>query len=450
MLPVILATTLLMTLNTAIVNVALSGIRADLGFTAASLSWVINGYLLTYGGLLIVGGRLGDIIGRRRTMLIGLATFTLASCLAGFAWSPASLVVARAVQGFGGALAAPSVLAIITQQYQGHARSRALGWFSVVLGAGLSLGMILGGVLLQWLEWRWIFWLNVPIGLILFALTLFVVPVMRADERPRLDLLGAALVTATAVSVVLGFVELANVRELDLAVVVSFVVAVLALVGLFIRLRVAREPLVPLELFSSLSVPGALVANALQAGAMTGMIFFVSQLFTNDLGLAPVWAGALFLVFTAPQLLSALSANRLIRTHGVRRVVLAGLFISIVGMTLLSVATRSSELSLWLIVAMFVTGAGAGVVYLGVNITVMSAVLPHFAGAASGVVQSSVQLGASIGVAVLVLIQSISDTTGALLAAAVLLFFALCSMSLRDRPVLPDTGHMLTTADSTN
>jgi MFS family permease len=434
-LPVVLATTLLTTVNTAIVNVALADIRDDLGFTAATISWVVNGYLLTYGGLLIVGGRMGDVIGRRRAMLLGLAVFGLASALAASAWNPATLIAARAVQGIGGALAAPAVLAIITHLYDGRARAKALSWFSVVLGTGLSLGMIAGGAVLQWLTWRWIFWLNVPSSAVLFALTIAVVPAMRTPKRHRLDLLGATLTTLGTVGIVLAFVQVAKTHAVDLTVVISAAVAILCVAGLVLRLRRAAEPLIPPTLFSRASANGAYVANALQAGAMTGLVFFLSQLFSSGIGLAPLAVGALFLVFTAPQLASALSANRLLRTLGVRGLVATGLTVSIVGLVLLAVAARTVEVSVLLIVAMALTGLGAGVVYLGVNLTVMASVAPHVAGAASGLVQTSVQLGASVGIAILVLVQSFAGTAGALLAGAIFLAVAIGAICIRDRAV---------------
>jgi MFS family permease len=293
--------------------------------------------------------------------------------------------------------------------------------------------MIAGGAVLQWLSWRWIFWLNVPVGAGLFALTLGVVPAMRAHKRHRVDLLGATLTTSSTVGIVLAFVQIAKAHTFDTTVGVSSAIAILCLAGLVLRLRLAAEPLIPPALFTRGSAVGAYVANALQAGAMTGVVFFLSQLFSSGLKLAPLGVGALFLVFTAPQLASALSANRLVRALGVRRLVTAGLSFSIVGLVLLAEAARTAELSVLLIVAMILTGLGAGVVYLGVNLTVMATVEPHFAGAASGLVQTSVQLGASIGIAVLVLVQSFSGTTGALVAAAIFLVIAIGAISVPDR-----------------
>lgn len=433
LLPVILATTLLVTVNAAIVNVALTSIRDDLGFTEAALSWVINAYLLTYGGLLIVGGRLGDVIGRRRSVLLGLAVFVVGSALAGSAWDPVSLISARGLQGIGGAIAAPAVLAILTHAFEGRARAKALGWFSVVLGAGLSVGMIAGGVILQWFSWRWVFWVNVPLGVILFALTFLFVPAIRAHAKARLDVLGAALATLTTVGIVFAFVELAGSHRFDAVVTSSLAVAVVALVGLILRLRRAAEPLIPLVLFSRRSTVGAFATNALQAGAMTGLLFFLSQFFGGSLGLAPLGVGVLFLVFTAPQLASALSASRLVHRFGVRPVVNSGLFLSVVGVVLLAIAIGTPQISPLLIIGMAVTGLGAGVVYFGVNVTVMGSVLPHVAGAASGLVQTSVQIGGSIGIAILVLVQSLSGTTGALVVSAVFSALAIVAISLRDR-----------------
>jgi MFS family permease len=433
MLPVILATTLLLTVNTAIANVALADIRVALGFTPASLSWVINAYLLAYGGLLIAGGRLGDVFGRRRILLIGLGVFTLASLLAGAAGNPSLLIGARAAQGLGAALAAPAVLAIITHRWEGHARARVLSWFSVVLGAGLSLGMIVGGLALQLLGWRWVFWINVPLGILLFLLTLLLVEPMRSHERVRLDLLGAALTTLTAVGVVVAFVELANTHRFGVLAIVSLVVAVGSVIGLVFRLRHANAPLIPPALFASRSTVGAILVNALQPAAMTSLVFFLSQALGGPFGLGPLAVGATFLVFTLPQMATAFSSARLMRVFGVHPVLAVGLLLSAIGLVLLAVAAPADSIGPLLIVAMIVTGLGAGGIYLGVNITIMSNVEPAFAGAASGLVQTSVQLGGSVGVAIAVLVSSLTDESGAYLTAAAFLLIGIAASFFRDR-----------------
>lgn len=433
--PVVLLTTLLVTLNTAIVNVALSAIQGDLGFSPASASRVVNGYLLTYGGFLIVGGKLGDIIGRRRSMLLGLIVFTVAAGVAGIAWAPSVLIVARLVQGVGGALATPAVLAIITHLLHGEARGKALVWFSIVSGSGFSLGFIFGGLIDQWLSWRWIFFLDVPAGLILIVLTAVLVPAMRAEHRARLDLPGALLATMTAVGLVFAFVQLAGAHRFDAAAGASLVVAVLAFVGLAFRLRRAAEPLVPLQLFARRTAVGAFAANALLGGAGTGVTFFLSELFGIQLELAPLAIGGLFLLFTVPQLASALSAGRLIGRVGVRRFVAVSLPIALIGIFLLAFAVSAGALGPLLLIGMVLTGLGIGGVTLAVNLTVLSAVEPRIAGAASGVLQSTLQLGASVGIALLVLVQAVLGTPAAFVAAGVLIAAALVALSVSDRKI---------------
>jgi MFS family permease len=440
-LRVVLFSALLTTLNTAIVNVALSGIREGLGFTTATISWVINGYLLTYGGFLIVGGRLSDILGRRRTLLLGLSIFTLASIAAAVAWNPLMLIASRAVQGLGAALTAPSVLAIITHLFHGPSRARALSWFSVVIGSGLSLGMVLGGVILQWLNWRWIFWLNVPAGATLLVLTALCIPAMHTDRRQRLDVVGAMLATITTGGLVFAFVELAGGSDNAMAATLSLFAAALAVIGLAFRLRHASAPLVPLTLFESRSAVDAFVVNALHAAAMSGLVFFLSQLFSQGFGLSPLRVGALFLVFTVPQLASAVSAGTFIRRFGIQRVMLVSLAIAIAGMLFVAASTNSSAISLPLVVGMALAGIGAGGVFLGANLAVMSAVEHQVAGAASGVLQTVVQVGASIGIAFLVLIHSLGGLGSVFVAAAVLLGFALLGGRVRDRSDSALTGN---------
>jgi MFS family permease len=317
-----------------------------------------------------------------------------------------------------------------------------MSWFSVVIGAGLSLGMVLGGVILQWLTWRWIFWLNVPAGAALVVLTALYVPAMHAQKRHRLDVSGALLAMLTTAGIVFAFGEVAGGSDNASAAILSLIAAVLAFTALTFRLRHATEPLVPLTLFARRTAVGAFAVNALQAAAMSGLVFFLSQLFSLQLGLSPLGVGALFLVFTAPQLASALSAGALIRRFGIRAVVATSLVVAIAGMLLVAVSTAATTVSLALVVGMALTGIGAGGVFLGANLTVMSAAEHHVAGAASGVLQTSVQLGASVGIAFLVLIHSLAGTGGVFVAAAGLLFFALLATCVRDRfdPDLTPTG----------
>jgi len=432
-LPVILATTVLMTLNTAIVNVALGAVRDSLGFSPASISWVINGYLLTYGGFLIVGGRLGDLVGRRRTMLIGIAVFTIASVSAAIAWTPSLLVASRALQGIGAALSAPAVLAIITHLYEGESRTKAIGWFSVVVGVALSMGMILGGVILHWWGWRGIFWVNVPFGVLLFGMTAWFVPPMSPERRSRIDGIGAVLITSVTIAIVYALVALAasvTSHRTPLAGLISMGFAVLGFLALAMHLRSTTEPLIPLASFSQPTVVGAFSASALQAAALSSMIFFMSQWFGSQLGLHPVEIGAMFLLFTVPQLGTAIAARRLNRRFGVRRMVIACLFLAATGMLLLADAVTVQRITPQLVIGMFLAGAGCGAVYLGLNITIMSVISADIAGVASGVLQTTVQLGASIGIALLVLVSVLAGISGALFGGALLLLAGVMALAI--------------------
>lgn len=256
---------------------------------------------------------------------------------------------------------------------------------------------------------------------------------MPAEHKHRLDLIGALLATLTTVGLVLTFVQLAGTRAVDPIVTVSLIVAALAFVGLIFRLRTAAEPLIPLALFNRRTAIGAFAANALLGGALTGVVFFLSQLFGIQLRLEPLAVGALFLVFTTPQLVAALSAGTLIRRFGTRKVIATSLPISIVGMLLLAAATVAQTISPWLLIGMALTGAGIGGVFLCINLTVMSTIDHHMAGAASGVLQTSLQLGASLGIAILVFAQALLGTTAAFITAAIFVTLALVALSIRDR-----------------
>jgi MFS family permease len=364
-------------------------------------------------------------------MLIGLAIFTVAVIVGAVATLPLVLVLARVVQGIGAALSGPAVLAVIAQLYEGPARSRALGWFSVINGIGLSGGMIAGGAVMQWLDWRWIFILDIPAGVALFVVTRLVVPPLAATKGGRLDLLGAALATLAAVSLVYGFVELAGKGGLDVVAAVSFAVGLVAVAWLFLHLRTAANPLVPIALFADRVQVGAFISNGLLASAVTGMIFFLSQFFGVTLHMAPLATGLAFLFLTVPQLPSAIGVSRLAARFGIRRVAYASISLMIVGLLLLVPLTSYGALNVPVALGMMLIGLGTGGVFFAINSTVMSQTTPAMAGSASGMLQTSLQLGVSIGIAVLVLINALAGVTVALLTAAGFAVVAMGLMSLR-------------------
>jgi len=430
-LAVVLMTQLLIAINVAVVNVGLTGIQHDLGYSAATLSWVVNAYLLAYGGLLIVGGRLGDLVGRRRTLVFGLAVFLLAVVVA--ALFPPLLIVARAMQGAGAALASPSVLAVITHLYDGPARSRALGWFSVVTGMGMSAGMIFGGIVVQFLTWQWIFILDIPLTAALVILSRIFVPAIRPERRAKLDLLGAALATISALALVFGFVELAANVAIEPDWVVSFAVGVAALVLLVMHLRRAANPLLPVALFRNPARVGAFVANGLIGAAMTGIIFFLSQFFGGTLHLAPLAIGAAFLLWTIPQLPSALTVGRIITRFGTRPVMYVATALILAGLILLIPLGSYTSVNAALVVGMILIGLGVGATFFSINLTVMSSVEPSIAGGASGMLQTALQLGGSVGIAILVLAEGLGGLTAVMSTAAGFIAISILALSLRTR-----------------
>ena len=294
-LAVIVACQLMVVLDASVMFVALPKIQHSLHFSATGLSWVTNAYSLAFGGLLLLGGRTGDIVGRRRTFIVGIAVFTVASLLGGFSGSAAWLLTARAAQGVGAALAAPSALALIATNFEeGPERNRALGVFSATSSAGASIGLVLGGMLTDWASWRWVLFINVPVG----AVVLLLAPrLLRETERHRgrLDIAGAVTVVTGMVALVYGFIRAADAGWSDGGTLAAFAGGVVLLAAfLVVETRVER-PVVPLRLFADRARSGSYLNMLLLAAAMFGMFFFLVQFLQNVLGFSPLKAGVAFL-----------------------------------------------------------------------------------------------------------------------------------------------------------
>jgi len=294
-LAIMLSAQLMIILDMTVVNIALPHIQASLNFSATSLSWVLNGYTLTSGGLLLLGGRAGDILGRRRMFMAGISVFTLASLAGGLATTPGVLLAARALQGVGGAFAAPAVLALIVTSFpEGRERTRALGIYMGVITGGSSLGLVLGGVITEWLSWRWVLFINVPIGLAVVA----VAPRFVA-ETPRLpgrfDLAGALTATAGVTALVYGFIRAAAEGWTDHLTLAAFGVAAVLLTLFVITETRARQPITPLRLFADVSRAGSFIARLLLIAGMFGVFFFLTQFLQKIMGFSPLRAGVAFL-----------------------------------------------------------------------------------------------------------------------------------------------------------
>jgi EmrB/QacA subfamily drug resistance transporter len=414
----IVACQLMVVLDATVVNIALTRIHADLHFSPAGLSWVVDAYTLTFGGLLLLGGRAGDLFGRRRLLLAGLVVFSLASLAGGLATSATMLVAARAVQGVGAAMAAPSTLALITATFEeGHARNRALALFSAVSAGGGSLGLILGGVLTSYASWRWVLFINVPIGALVVALApRFVVePPTRSG---RLDLPGGVLSTAGLAALIYGFIRTAE-HGSDPAVTAALFAAGAVLLTAFLLIE-ARNPaaLVPIHLIAQRTRGLAYLDMLLLPAAMFGMFFFTSQFMEQGLGFSAVRTGLAFLPFTGVIFGFSRIMPRLVARTGTRVWLITGTALVTVGLAWLSQAPAHAAYWTDLFGPLLLFGLGAGCCFLPLSATILTGVARDDAGAASGTLQAMQQTGASIGVAVLVAVAAAHGRSSALLVAA--------------------------------
>lgn len=401
-LAIVLVSYLMIILDVSIVITGLAKIRADLGFSATHLSWVQSAYTLAFGGLLLLGARAGDILGRRRMFLIGLTVFGAASLGVATAQSAGWMLAGRALQGVGAAVLAPSTLSLLQSNFaEGPERTRAVALYGAVAGIGASIGLVLGGILADTLSWRVGFFINVPIGIAVAAATLrYVAETPR--HAGRFDTAGAAASTAGMFSLVFGIVRSADVGwgdPLSLAAVAAGLVLLALFVGLEAR---ARQPIMPLRLFSSRERAGAYAARALFLGGMVAFFFFTSQYMQGVLGFDPLRAGLGFLPMTTVNFVAALLVPRLTERLGNGRLLAAGLLVSFVGMAWLSRAGAGSSYVEGLALPMVLIGIGQGCALSPLTVAGVSGVAEADAGAASGVVNAAHQLGGSLGLAVLV------------------------------------------------
>ena len=401
-LAIMLGAQLMIILDATVVNIALPHIQTGLRFSATSLSWVMNGYTLTFGGLLLLGGRAGDILGRRRMFLAGIVLFTVASLAAGLAPTAGVLLAARAVQGVGGALASPAVLALVVSGFpEGRERVRALAIYAGVVTGGGSLGLVLGGLITQWASWRWVLFINAPIGVAVVAATpLFVAETPRLPGR--FDLGGAITSTAGVAALVYGFIRAASNGWGDHVGLAAFAAAVVLLAVFLLTESRAPQPITPLRLFADVSRSGSFAARLLLVGGMFGMFFFLTQFLQDVLGFGPLGAGVAFLPMTVLLFGMSRVTPRLMPVFGPKRLMVAGMLPVIAGMAWLS--RVSPETSYWTGVfgPMALLGAGLGVVFVPLTTASLAGVRPEESGAASSMVNVMQQLGGSLGLAVLV------------------------------------------------
>jgi EmrB/QacA subfamily drug resistance transporter len=409
---------LMIILDSAIVNVALPAIQDDLGFSQSNLAWVVNAYLIAFGGLLLLAGRLGDLIGRRRMFMAGLALFTVASLFCGVAQSQAMLIGARFLQGVGGAMTSAVILGMIVTMFpEPKEQAKAIGVYSFVAAAGASIGLLAGGVLTEALNWHWIFFVNLPIGV---ATAVLAMRLVEGDSGIGLgkgaDVLGAALVT---VALMLGVYTILEVGDYGWTSgrTLGFGAVSLALLGAFVA-RQARtpNPLVPLRIFRSRNVSGANVIQMLMVAGMFGM-FFLGTLYLQDvLGYDALEIGFAFLPVAL--LIGALSLQfspRLITRYGARATLIPGLVLIVAGLLLFTQAPVDGNYLGDVLPVMILLGLGAGLSFPAMATLAMSGATPSDSGLASGLVNTSLQVGGAIGLAVLATLAT--DRTDSLLSS---------------------------------
>ena len=395
---------LMIVLDTTIVNVALPSIRVDLGFTETSLVWVVNAYMLTFGGCLLLGGRLGDLYGHRRLFLGGIVLFTLASLACGTANSQLLLVCARAVQGLGGAVVnAVSLSLIMTLFTETGDRAKAMGVFGFVSAGGGTLGVMLGGVLTNLLSWHWIFLVNLPIGIAVYALSVGLLPSARGHAHgERLDVAGAAAITASLMLAVYAVVN-GNEAGWTSAQTLGLLVTALVLLAMFLAIEArVKHPLMPLGLFRLRNVATANAVGVLWAAAMFAW-FFISALYLQRvLGYGPLQVGLAFLPASLIMALFSLSLSaRLVVRFGLRLPLTVGLFVAASGLALFARAPVDGNFVLDVLPGMVLFGVGAGMVFNPILLAAMSDVAPGESGLASGIVNTSFMMGGALGLAVL-------------------------------------------------
>ena len=399
-LAIITTAQLMIVLDASVVNIALPSIQADLGFSQANLSWVVNAYVLAFGGLLLLGGRVGDLLGRRRIFMFGIALFTLASFLGGIAQGEATLLIARALQGVGAAIASPTALALITTTFPaGPPRNRAMAVYAAMSGMGAAIGLIIGGSLTE-VSWRWTLFINIPIGILLLVL----IPRF-LGESPRqhgeFDFLGAAVGTGGLVSLVYGLTHAASHEWTSPTTIVTLAVGV-ALLLLFVSVesRIVH-PLLPTRILADRTRAVSFVGMLIMGASMFAMFYFISLFVQQVLGYTPLKAGVAFLPFTAGVIVSAQLASTLASRIDPRWIAGAGAIISAVGMwgyTLLDVdSTYASDLLPWILVQ----SIGMGLVFVPLTLTAVSRVAREDSGVGSAVLNTMQQVGGALGLATL-------------------------------------------------
>jgi EmrB/QacA subfamily drug resistance transporter len=419
-LAVIVAAQFMVVLDVAIVNVALPAIKSDLHFTQSSLQWVISAYAIFFGGFLLLGGRLGDVLGRRRVFMVGLSLFTVSSLLCGISWSEQSLIAFRALQGLGGALLAPAALSIlITTFREGRERNLALGVWGAASGSGGAAGVLLGGVLTSYFSWSWVFFLNIPVGIAVVAVSPWLLRESRADVAHRhFDVSGAITVTSSLMLLVYA-VTRTSVSGWGDTTTLSLLAGSAVLLAAFIAIELrSPAPLLPLGIFRNRTLAAANGIAVLVGSIMFSMFFLLTLYMQEVLRYSAIQTGAAFVTTTLAIVIFANVGQMLVSRIGLRRVLTAGLLLTAVALAMLTRLPTNGHYFPDLFPAYLVSGLGMALTFVPMTIAGLTGVTGADAGVASGLINTSRQVGGAIGLAAVSSIAAAYAGHGSISAAA--------------------------------
>ena len=390
-------------LDATIVNVALPTIQTDLDMTDTNLQWIVNAYTLIFGGFLLLGGRAGDLAGRKKVFLIGLVLFTSASLLCAVATGSTWLIMSRGLQGLGAALVSPAALSIVTATFrEGADRTKALGVWSAIAVGGGAVGLLLGGILVETLSWPWIFLVNIPVGIVAFALSLKYVPESRDEHAHKtFDIPGAVAVTAGLIALVYGIVRSAELGWGSGQVIGILALSAVLLIGFVVIEHRSSEPLVRLSIFAVRTVRGANVAMLIVACGLFSMFFFNTLYLQRVLEFSPIESGLAFLPFTAGIIIGSIASQQLIPRFGAREVPIIGLIIAVLGMLLFVRLTPDSTYLADILPGIMLTSIGMGLTFVPLTLIATSGIPVDDAGLASWLFNTSQQVGGALGLALL-------------------------------------------------
>jgi EmrB/QacA subfamily drug resistance transporter len=407
-------------LDIAIVNVALPSIQADLGFAQADLQWVISAYALVFGGFLLLGGRTADMVGRRRLFLIGVVVFSIASLMSGLAWSEASLISARAFQGLGAAIITPAALSILSTTFaEGRERNIALGAWGAVGGFGAVAGVLLGGVLTDALSWEWIFFVNVPVGVIGLALAPFLLNESRDAQVSSFDVPGAVLVTGGLSSMVYAITQAGEKGWLSAQTLGVLGGALVLLAGFVVWEMRHPEPLMRFGLLRTRTVSGANVAGFIMGTALFSMFLMLTLYMQQVLGYSPMKTGVAYLAVAGTAIVWSGVAGQLVTRLGVKPVLVVGMAMLTAGLVYFTQVSVGGSYVRDLLPGFLIIGVGIGFSFVPISIAALAGVRPAEAGLASGLINTSQQIGGALGIAALSSIAT-SRTTDAVTSGSAL------------------------------